>query len=77
MLKRQCTSCQPNVSHRSKYYKEFGIEIEETPLFGAVTGHKVNPCAKLPGLEGTFAVRIYTVQCSKCGHTWTYRKKIK
>lgn len=32
----------------------------------------------LPGIKDiAFPTYDYTVQCNKCGHTWTYRKKRK
>lgn len=32
---------------------------------------------KLPGLLGSHNIYLYTIKCSKCGHIWQYRKKVK
>lgn len=46
-------------------------------LTGKVVKRKIEDSAQLPGLEGYFKIRRYTVQCTECGKKWTYRKKAK
>ena len=59
MRRRQCKICNKMNEH----------------LYGVVIKKKVMPNAVLPGLDWPSDVRVYTVECSKCGRKWTYRKK--
>lgn len=76
MLRRQCKVCGPQMVVRVNKRDEMDFELipEKT---GETIKKVVRPCMKLPGLEEAVTVRVYTVQCSKCDHMWTYRKKIK
>lgn len=69
MRKRQCVNCDEGGCN--------GISQTE---FVADKGKVIsvrNTTGKLPGLgDNVFPVRVYNVECSKCGHTWRYRKKV-
>ena len=43
--------------------------------FGKVISQEIT-IGHLPGFgDRKIPIRISTVECTKCGHTWTYRKK--
>ena len=69
MRKRQCANCD--------FGGAYGVsETEFREDHGKVTSVR-NTTGKLPGLgDNEFPIRIYNVECYKCGHTWKYRKKV-
>lgn len=70
MRKLQCAECDIGGSYHYTA-RELGYKDH-----GNVT-HARDTTGTLPGLLGEFPIRIHTVECTKCGRIWHYRKKLK
>lgn len=64
MRKRQCKQCNKWDPYN---ICDYGKVINKFPAFGYLPG-----CG-----NDKFFIFIYIVRCTKCGRTWTYRKKKK
>ena len=67
MNRRRCRNCDSY----GWYHETIGR------LDGKVIDVRIMQNHPLPGLDGVYPVRKYTVECTKCGRKWYYHKKVK